>query len=324
LRLTRLFLAAAAAFAAALPVAAQAPMAQPRPADPSVFTARDLVNLERVGEVRVSPDGRWAVYGLRTTDYEANRGVNHLYIADLRGNAAPRRLAASTGGASSARWAPDGSLYFLSGRSGSSQVWRTDARGAAATQVTSLPLDVQAFRISPHEPRLAVALAVFPDCGGDEIACTVSRQKARAANKASGLVFDEIFVRHWDSWADGTRNHLFLVDLDNRFRATGSPIPLMRGFNGDSPTKPFGDDADFTFTRDGSAVIFTARMGGRDEPRSTNFDLWRVPADGSRPPENLTAANPAWDAAPAVSPDGRTLAYLAMRRPGFERPTSTT
>jgi acylaminoacyl-peptidase len=59
-------------------------------------------------------------------------------------------------------------------------------------------------------------------------------------------------------------------------------------------------------------------VAGKTEPWSTNFDLWQVPADGSAPPLNLTAGNPAWDAAPAVSPDGRTLAWLAMRRPGFE------
>jgi acylaminoacyl-peptidase len=291
-----------------------APMTGAAQEAPRPFTARDLAELERVGEVRVSPDGRHAAYGLRTTDYAANRGVNHLYLADLRGRAQPRRLAASEGGASSPRWSSDGGLYFLSSRGGSSQVWRTDAAGARATQVTRLPIDVQAFRLSPDGRRLAVALAVFPDCGPDPIACTLERQKTRAANKATGLVFDQTFVRHWDTWADGTRNHLFVVPTTG----AGTPAPVMRGFDGDSPTKPFGDDADFVWTGDGRSLIFTARLAGRTEPWSTNFDLWRVAADGTGRPENLTAANPAWDAAPTVSPDGRSLAYLAMARPGFE------
>ena len=299
---------------AALLALAAAPAAIAQTETTRPFTPRDLAELERVGEARVSPDGRWAAYGLRTTDYAANKGVNHLYVADLRAGAAPRRLAASTGGASSPRWSANGGLYFLSSRSGSSQVWRTDAQGARATQVTRLPLDVGAFRLSPDGRRLAVALAVFPDCGGDEISCTVQRQKTRAETKASGLVFDQVFVRHWDEWANGTRNHLFVLPADG----SGGPVPVMRGFDGDSPTKPFGDDADFTFTRDGESVIFTARLAGRTEPWSTNFDLWQAPADGARPPVNLTAANPAWDAAPAVSPDGRSLAWLAMDRPGFE------
>ncbi|MBW3558950.1 MAG: S9 family peptidase [Proteobacteria bacterium] len=303
---------------AALLALAAAPAVMAQSQTPRAFTPRDLAELERVGETRVSPDGRWAAYGLRTTDYQANRGVNHLYLADLRSGAAPRRLAASAGGASSPRWSADGGLYFLSSRSGSSQVWRTDAGGARATQVTRLPLDVQAFRLSPDGRRMAVALAVYPSCArggsGDEIGCTVQTQKAKGGTKASGLVFDQVFVRHWDTWADGTRNHLFVLPISG----TGTPVAIMPGFDGDSPTKPFGDDADFTFSRNGESVIFTARLAGRTEPWSTNFDLWQAPADGSRPPVNLTAANPAWDAAPAVSPDGRSLAWLAMDRPGFE------
>jgi dipeptidyl aminopeptidase/acylaminoacyl peptidase len=40
--------------------------------------------------------------------------------------------------------------------------------------------------------------------------------------------------------------------------------------------------------------------------------------DGSAEPRKLTAANLAWDTQPVVSPDGKTLAYLAMERPGYE------
>ena len=48
---------------------------------------------------------------------------------------------------------------------------------------------------------------------------------------------------------------------------------------------------------------------------STNLDIFAAPSDGSAPPVNLTDANDATDTLPAVSPDGRTLAYVAMARP---------
>jgi len=304
---------------AALALLAPAAQAQTAPANVGKrpFTVRDLAELDRVSDPRVSPDGRWAAYQLRTTDYAGNRGVNAVHVADLRRGGAARRLAVSEGGAHSPRWAPGGNLYFLSSRSGSSQIWRTDAAGARAVQVTRLPLDVGAYKLAPDGRRMVVSLAVHPDCTGDVIACTVARRKAKAGVQGSGLTFDRTFVRHWDTWADGTNNHLFVLPLAAD-GAAGAPVAVMRGFDGDSPTKPFGDDNDFTFTADGRFVIFTARLAGRTEPWSTNFDLWRTPADGSRAPESLTADNPAWDAAPAVSPDGRRLAWLAMRRPGFE------
>src|SRR4029079_5845884 len=81
--------------------------------------------------------------------------------------------------------------------------------------------------------------------------------------------------------------------------------------------KPDGGDEEYTFNPDGSQVVFSARVAGRAEPWSTNFDLYAAPSDGSSPPKNLTPGNPAWDTQPVFLKNG-DLAWLAMRRPGFE------
>jgi dipeptidyl aminopeptidase/acylaminoacyl peptidase len=100
--------------------------------------------------------------------------------------------------------------------------------------------------------------------------------------------------------------------------AGGPPVDVMKGMDADAPSKPFGGPEEFSFTPDGSGVVFTARDAGREEAWSTNFDLYLAPADGSAKPRSLTAANPAWDTSPSFSPDGRTLAYKAMVRAGYE------
>jgi dipeptidyl aminopeptidase/acylaminoacyl peptidase len=282
------------------------------------FTAKDLATLERVSNPKLSPDGHHIVYDLRTTDYEGNKSVHALWLIDLdHAGEGAHRLAASDGGATDPYWSPDSkAIYFASSRSGGNQIWRTDLAGAQAVQVTQLPLDAGAFRVTPDGKHLVVGVAVFPDC--DTLGCTKSRMDAKAANKASGVVYDKLFVRHWDEWADGTRNALWLLALDDAGKAVGAPVPLMKGFDGDSPSKPFGGNEDFAVSPDGGSVIFSARLAGRTEPWSTNFDLWRVPLDGSKAPENLTPGNPAWDAGPVFSPVGSVLAYRAMKRPGFE------
>ncbi len=279
------------------------------------FTAKLMASLDRIDDPRVSPDGRYALYDLRTVNYDENKSAHSLWIVDLKTHAA-RRLAASDGGTSSGRWAPDGSIYIISGRKdGIDQVFRTDVQGKTAVQVTHAELDVGAFRISPDGRTLVYSQAVFPDC--PDIACTVARKKAKAESKTTGQVYDRLFVRHWDTWADRTRNHLFAVALKDGV-ASGAPVSLMKDFDGDTPTKPFGGDEDFAISPDGRTVVFSAKLAGKTEAWSTNFDLWSVPIDGSQGPQDMTAANKAWDAGPVFSPDGKWLAYRAMRRPGFE------
>ncbi|MGH7019598.1 MAG: TolB family protein, partial [Brevundimonas sp.] len=122
----------AAAFGALMTAASPA-LAQ-TPASPSAAEAlaaraglgvKELAMMERVSDPRVSPDGRRILYGVRTTDWDGNKGVNALWLADADGGAPPRKLAISEGGVSGARWAPDGqALYFMSSRGGSNQVWR--------------------------------------------------------------------------------------------------------------------------------------------------------------------------------------------------------
>jgi len=292
------------------------------PAAARTLTPHDLVMLDRVTDPHLSPDGKLVAYDVRSTDWAANKGVHSIWlVCSSCRSGDPWRLAASDGGATNPRWSPDGRLvYFLSSRSGSTQVWATDVRashqGGAPVQVTHLPLDVGTFRVAPNGKALILSLGVFPDC--DTPVCTKKRLDARAADKATGTLYTKLFVRHWDAWADGTRNQLWALALDGQGVATGPAKPLMRGFDGDAPSKPFGDETDYAISPDSKTVVFSARAAGRSEPWSTNFDLYETPIDGGAPPKDITADNPAWDAAPNFSPDGKVLAYKAMQRPGFE------
>jgi dipeptidyl aminopeptidase/acylaminoacyl peptidase len=284
------------------------------------FTYTDMLNLDRLGAVDVDASGHYMVAQVRATDLEHNKGVNALWLKDLSTPATPEvRLKASDGGASDPQFSPDGKqIYFLSSRSGSSQVWVTDLQGASATQITKSPIDIDSFEITPDGSGMVVSMAVFPDCGktdngANEIACTVKRQAETKADKSSGQIYTKLFVRHWNEWEDGTRNHLFYIQL----ATDASPWPLTPGYDGDVPTQPFGDEGDYTISPDGKTVYFSARLAGKTEPWSTNFDIYSVPVTGGAPTD-LTQANKAWDGSPRLSPDGKTLAYLAMKRPGFE------
>jgi dipeptidyl aminopeptidase/acylaminoacyl peptidase len=285
-------------------------------AAPRGFTIDDLVSMERVGSPAVSPDATRVVYTVRSTDLSKNRGHTELWMVDLRAaKPVPQRLTNNSASSSDPEWSPNGdAIYFLSGRSGSSQVWRLPLAGGEAAKVTDLPLDVETFRLAPAGDRIAMSMAVFRDCA--DLACSKARADTKV--KASGRVYDRLFVRHWDTWADGRNSVLYSAPIDATGRVSATPVSLSGSLDADVPSKPFGDHEEYHFSPDGQTIVFSARIAGKTEAWSTNFDLFAVPAAGGAAPRNLTADNNAWDTKGVYSPDGRTLAYLAMTRPGFE------
>jgi dipeptidyl aminopeptidase/acylaminoacyl peptidase len=309
-------LALAAAVAATFATTAVT-MATEAMAAPRGFTVEDLVTMERIGTPAVSPDGSRVVYTVRSTDMAKNKGHTDLYVVDLRAaNAKPQRLTSDATSSTDPEWSASGdAIYFLSARSGSSQVWRVSPEGGEPVQVTNLPVDVDAYRVSPTGERIAIGLSVFRDCA--DLACTKAKADAKEKDKATGQVYDRLFVRHWDTWADGRNAVLYSAPLDANGRVSAAPVSLSGSLDGDVPSKPFGDREEFRFSPDGKTVVFSVRIAGKSEAWSTNFDLYSVPASGGTP-KNLTFDNKAWDTKGVFSPDGQTLAYLSMTRPGFE------
>jgi dipeptidyl aminopeptidase/acylaminoacyl peptidase len=272
-----------------------------------------MLAMDRITDPQVSPDGRRVVFAVSVTDLEANRRRSDLWLVQADGTGL-RRLTSHEANDDHPRWAPDGrSVWFLSARSGSSQVWRVSVDGGEAEQVTRLPIDVDELLVSPDGDRLVVALEVFPGTGPAETRRRLDELEEKQKHGPSGRIFDRLFVRHWDRWEDGRRSHLFVLPA-----AGGDPVDLMKDLDADAPTQPFGDAGEIDFSPDGRAIVFTAKDAGREEAWSTDNDLYLVPLDASAPPRELTADNRAWDTGPVFSPDGRTLAYRAMSEPGYE------
>ena len=281
------------------------------------ITATDLATLRRLASPTVSPDGRWAVYQLRETDLAANRGRVDLWLLDLSSSGAePVRIASTPEHnehdprfSGDARW-----LYFLSDASGSEQLWRVALPDGAPERVTDFATDIAGYQPSPSGDRIAVWADRNMTCA--DINC--ANLPADEQGQGSGRVYDESFVRHWDTWIEpGVRSRLFTLPVvDGRPQGAGTPVAA--NLVGDSPSKPFGGAEEVAWSPDGRTLYFTLREGGPNEPRSTNLDIFAVPGDGSAAPVNLTDANEATDALPAVSPDGRWLAYVAMARPTYE------
>jgi dipeptidyl aminopeptidase/acylaminoacyl peptidase len=279
-------------------------------ADTHPFGVHDMWAMKRISDPQVSPDGKWVLFTLRTNDLEANKGRTDLWVVGSDGGVT-RQLTSHPAADAGGRWSADGKwIFFTSTRSGSSQVWKLAFDGGEAIQVTKFPVDASNVVVSPDGKGIAFTAEVFPGMSIEESA---QKLADRAANKATGRAYDALFIRHWDTWADGRRSHVFVMPA-----AGESPVDVMKAMDADSPSKPFGGAEEIAFTPDGEGIVFTARDVGREEAWSTNFDLFLAPIDGSAAPRNLTADNKAWDTRPVFSPDGKQLAWLAMSHPGYE------
>ncbi len=281
---------------------------------------RDMVALDRVSAPLLTADGGNVVFAKRVVGADSKASTG-LFIRNLRTRdaAPPKALTPAGWNVNSAALSADGqNVYFLSAKNGSQQLYVMPLGGGAPRQLTDFPVDVDSYQLSPNGDRVAFSAGVFQDCGSD-LACTEKKLAAHKARKNTGEVFDSMFVRHWDTWNDGRRNTLFVAPLPTgNAGAVKGASAISATLAGDAPSKPFGGNDDYTWAPDGKSVVASIRVQGPKEPWSTNFDLYRLDAEGKQAPVNLTAANPAWDAGPVFSADGKTLYYRAMKRPGFE------
>jgi len=280
------------------------------------IAVEDLFALKRVSDPQISPDGKSVAYVLTTVDLQANSTSSTIWIAPTSGGA-PRQLTTTTKKDRHPRFSPDGRrILFESNRSGENQLWTIDLAGGEARQTTAIATEASTGIWSPDGKSIAFVSAVYAENSEKPFAESDAANRRRAEeiakNPVKARTFSRLFLRHWDSWVEDKRQHLFVMPADG-----GEPRDVTPGDRDAYPTSStFSLGDDFTFSPDSRHLVYTAPPA-RDESWSTNYDIWRVPIAGGTS-ENLTPDNPAADSYPRFSPDGKRMAYRAQKVAGFE------
>lgn len=277
----------------------------------------DMFKMQRVSEPALSPDGKMLVYTVTTPDVEANRNFSDLWIVPVAGGT-PKQLTTDPASDRHAVWSPDGKwIAFESTRSGEPQVWLMRPDGSEQKQLTTISTGASTTYWSPDGKMIAFVSDVFPENSAKPYPLADSLNRIRVNQLEKGKVkaklLTQLFYKSWDSWVDGKRQQVFVINPEG-----GDPVnvtPLQR--DGVPRSMTFSAGTEFDISPDGKELAHTASpMDTREEAWSTNYDIWLVPFDGT-PPRRIST-NAAADGSPRYSPDGKYIAYRAQSTPGFE------
>ena len=281
----------------------------------------DMFRLHRVSDPQISPDGASVVFVVTDPLKAENRTNSDLWIVSTAAGEA-RKLTNSPQHDRHPRWSPDGQwIAFESNRDGNYQIWLMPATGGEARKLTSISTEANQAVWSPDGKQIAFVSAVYPEFSARPFAeadrHNQEKLAAVAKNPVKARLFDQLLYRHWDSWVEGKRKHVFVLGVKNGL-AVGEPRNVTPGDNDGVPTSStFSEGDEFAFSPDGTSLVFTAPpVPLRAQAWSTNHDLYSVNlTTGERRPltKNLAA-----DCTPRFSPDGKSLAYRAQTRPGYE------
>ena len=257
------------------------------------FRAEDVFELEYANNPRVSPDGTRVVYERLSNDIMTDSTRSNLWVIDASGDN-HRPLVSGTESASSPQWSADGGriAYIQSTDTGTGIYVRWMDSGNTAL-VANLRKSPSSLTWSPDGRWLAFVMSV----PGESEPVAKPRAAPEGAEWSEPVkVIDKAQYR-WDGrgFLETAYEHVFVVPADG-----GTPRQLTSGdFNHDGP---------LSWTPDAAQILFSANRGDNWELESGESDIFAIDvADGEL---TRITARQGGETAPAVSPNGRNIAYI--------------
>ena len=272
-----------------------------------VMTPEVLLALGRISDPQLSPDGSRILYGVSYTSVEQNRSCRNLFAMDADGSN-PVQLTRYSKSVSNARWAPDGkSVYFLM----DGQLWQAAYGGkrlGARRCLSDIPAGISEFKLSPDGSNI-IYISTIPG------PVKSPKDSDPALDKAQAYATDDLMYRHWDHWVTETPR-TYLAAMGGTITPERS-VDLLGDEPYELPTEPFGGIEQLDWSPDGKYIAYSCRKKtGKQYAFSTNCGiyLYKIQSGETVP----VKTDGGYDTDPVFSADGKHLAWISMRRDGYE------
>ena len=279
------------------------------------FTPEIMWKMSRIGQQVLSEDGSKLIYTVTQYNLAENRGITRLWLRDMA-TAEECAITDYNSTNTAPQWLSDNRISFMSNRTGSMQAWAMDIDGQNLTQLTDIEGGIEGFGIAGDHAFYVQRVKVAPLKGSDKYA-DMDKSKVR--------LYDDLMVRHWDYWDDGSYLHIFAADYKDGKIVDGVDI-IGADKAYDAPLAPYFDTAEIRLSPDGSMLAYTCKpLTGVDYALSTDSDIFLYDF-ATKATRNLSKEAAAqgdekfvgYDKYPVFSPDGTKVAFRSQRRPGNE------
>jgi dipeptidyl aminopeptidase/acylaminoacyl peptidase len=243
------------------------------------MTADDALNIVRVGNALISPDGQWVFYSESELDWKKNKRKSKYYMIPAEGGEAFQYIGED--GGNSFQFSPNGE-YFTFKRSveEKSQVFLMRTSGGEAVQLTEHKSSIGTYKWSPDSTKI---FFLAPKARSKD-----EEKEYKAGN-------DVIFVDEGPhGQREGQWRHLWVLDIKTKESTCLIAEDILIG--------------DFDISPAGESILFTARFSNRrnEQYLSEIFlyfinDKKRIQLTNNKSPEGSLS----W------APDGQSFVFLA-------------
>ncbi len=277
-----------------------------------LMTPEALWAMGRVGSPAASPDGNKILYGISYYSVEQNK--SHHTINTMNADGSDKALLTTTAAnETGATWIKGGSkIAFLSNEGGSNQVWEMNPDGSGRKQLTNSSSDIDGFLFSPCETKVILIKRVKIKDSTADLHPDLALSK--------GIIINDLMYKHWDEWITDAP-HPFVATFDGNSIDEGTD--LLEGTTYDCPNRPFGGAEQLAWSADSKQIAYSCiKKTGVAYTLSTDTDIFLYNIEDGTTQNlcklNSETANYGYDTTPTFSPDGTHLAWLSMKRDGYE------